>query len=93
MEYAEVFELFRNPLHPYTVGLMGALPSVDKKGRLQSIPGTVPSLDALPSGCRLCARCAHATDRCRKEEPQLRDVGGGHLVRCFLREEGGKEEA
>ncbi len=93
VEYAEVFELFRNPLHPYTVGLMGALPSVDKKGRLQSIPGTVPSLDALPSGCRLCDRCAHATDRCRKEEPQLRDVGGGHLVRCFLREEGGKEEA
>ena len=83
VEYAEVFELFRNPLHPYTVGLMGALPSVDKKGRLQSIPGTVPSLDALPSGCRLCDRCAHATDRCRKEEPQLRDVGGGHLVRCF----------
>ena len=93
VEYAEVFELFRNPLHPYTVGLMGALPSVQKKGRLQSIPGTVPSLDNLPSGCRLCDRCAHATDRCRKEEPQLRDVGGGHLVRCFLREEGGKEEA
>lgn len=85
VEHAEKSELFHNTLHPYTCGLMKAIPRVRGKmeGELFTIHGTVPSLSQMPSGCRFCDRCPRAIDRCRQECPELRDVGGGHLVRCF----------
>ena len=64
---------------------MEAIPRVrgQMKEELYTIEGTVPSFGDMPKGCRFCDRCPYATDRCRQEEPQLRDIGGGHLVRCF----------
>ena len=91
VEHADVFELFKNPSHPYTEGLMGSLPTVNSKERLKSIPGIVPKLDKLPKGCRLHDRCKYATERCRNEMPPLYDIGNGHTVRCFRVEEGSKE--
>ncbi len=85
VEHAEKAELFHRTLHPYTRGLMKAIPRVrgNTEGELYTIHGTVPSLSQMPSGCRFCDRCPYATDKCRSETPPLRDVGGGHLVRCF----------
>ena len=85
VERADKSELFRNPCHPYTRGLMAAIPRVrgEMQEELYTIEGTVPAFSDMPSGCRFCDRCPYANDRCRNEEPPLRDVGGGHLVRCF----------
>ena len=83
VEYAEVHELFKNPVHPYTKGLLGALPKIDSTQRLNNIGGMVPSLTEMPEGCRFAPRCEHACERCESCEPELVDVGGGHLVRCF----------
>jgi len=84
VEYADVFELFKNPMHPYTVGLMASIPNTKTSKRLYNIPGTVPTLNAIPRGCRFCPRCEKAFARCEREMPGLYDAGGGHLVRCFL---------
>ncbi len=91
VERADVFELFKDPLHPYTNGLIESLPStkVDDQLRLKSIPGMVPSLLRMPAGCRFAPRCEHAAERCQKEMPPLYDRAG-HLVRCFRFEEGGE---
>lgn len=84
VEQAEVHELFRNPLHPYTNGLLRSLPKMQSgQGRLYNIRGMVPDLVNMPEGCRFAARCDQACDRCCREMPELIDVGGGHLVRCF----------
>lgn len=83
VEESEVFELFQNPLHPYSKGLLGALPKMDSNQRLDSIEGMVPSLKDMPSGCRFAPRCPMATERCKNEEPPLTDMGNGHKVRCF----------
>ncbi|WP_294521162.1 ABC transporter ATP-binding protein [uncultured Pseudoflavonifractor sp.] len=85
VEYADKAELFRNARHPYTQGLMEAIPRVrgEMKDELYTIEGTVPSFGDMPKGCRFCDRCPYATDRCRQSAPQLRDIVGGHLVRCF----------
>ena len=91
VEHTDVYELFRNPLHPYTRGLLGALPKIDSSQRLDSIEGMVPSLTEMPSGCRFSPRCPKACERCRTQEPPLADLGGGHLVRCFM--PGAKEDA
>ena len=53
------------------------------KGDLFAIEGTVPNFSDMPAGCRFCDRCPYADEQCRTREPQLRDIGGGHLVRCF----------
>ena len=94
VEHADVYEIFRNPCHPYTEGLMDSLPTVNSKERLKSIPGIVPKLDNLPKGCRLHDRCKYATERCRTEMPPLYDIGNSHTVRCFRMEEkaGGKTD-
>ena len=85
MEHADVFELFDAPLHPYTIGLLGAIPRPGgERRRLFNIEGMVPSLLDLPRGCRFSPRCERAQARCHKEEPELRGVGRGHSVRCFL---------
>jgi peptide/nickel transport system ATP-binding protein len=90
VEEAPVGELFANPLHPYTRGLMRARPRLDedaeeagRRPRLQEIPGIVPSLNRPIAGCAFAPRCALATDRCRAERPELEVRPGGHLVACF----------
>jgi peptide/nickel transport system ATP-binding protein len=88
VEEAPVRELFRNPRHPYTQGLIRSIPRIDtaavKKTRLEAIAGMVPSLLKPPEGCRFAARCKFATAICTHETPQLREVGPGHYVRCVL---------
>lgn len=88
VEHAAKAELFRRPLHPYTRGLMKAIPRVHNSSRedLFTIKGTVPSLQEIPTGCRFAARCPYATERCVRKAPPLRDAGDGHLVRCFCEE-------
>jgi oligopeptide/dipeptide ABC transporter ATP-binding protein len=85
-EIAPVHELFKNPLHPYTQGLLASLPTVDgeKHKRLLTIPGNVPSIMDLPVGCKFVTRCPVKIDRCAIEEPRLLEVSPGHWVRCFL---------
>jgi len=82
--------LFKNPRHPYTVGLMNSIPSLHRrKERLSAIPGVVPSLKDLPKGCRFQYRCPMVIDRCRISEPPLRQIEDGHLSACFRAEEVG----
>ncbi|MHC1724664.1 MAG: ABC transporter ATP-binding protein [Syntrophobacteraceae bacterium] len=87
VEHANVEDLFESPLHPYTQGLMRSIPgrAVGKgKIRLEAIPGVVPSLLALPTGCKFNTRCPWAFDRCFREEPELLAPAEGHTVRCWL---------
>jgi peptide/nickel transport system ATP-binding protein len=85
-EVAPVTELFRNPLHPYTQGLLASLPSVegDRRERLPAIPGNVPSIFNLPAGCKFETRCPYRFDKCILIEPQLIESAPGHWVRCHL---------
>ncbi len=86
-EVAEIIELFDHPLHPYTRGLLGSIPHDDLKGsELKAIPGNVPSIMNFPTGCRFCTRCEDVVERCHTEEPELRELRPGHLVRCHLAE-------
>jgi peptide/nickel transport system ATP-binding protein len=84
-EYADAFTIFKEPLHPYTQGLISAFPSIKAaKTRMISIPGSPPDLLRPPPGCRFHPRCPYAMDICRKEEPLFLDVGKGHYVSCHL---------
>jgi len=86
-EVAEVEELFAHPLHPYTHGLLKSIPRPDrekKTARLETIPGMVPSILELPSGCKFCTRCTLQEERCDREEPPLQEVRPGHFVRCHF---------
>jgi len=88
VEEAPVEELFANPRHPYTQGLIRSIPRIDlaavKKTRLEAIPGSVPSLLHPPPGCRFAARCRYAMDACREAEPPLVTGENGHKVACIL---------
>ncbi|MNO26450.1 Oligopeptide transport ATP-binding protein OppD [compost metagenome] len=88
VEAADVFTLFRAPQHPYTQGLMKSIPRLDqhKKERLFAIPGAVPSLKEIPSGCRFHPRCPLAVGRCKEEQPELISAAAadGHRVRCWM---------
>ena len=86
VERGSVTELFRNPQHPYTWGLLGSLPGRNLRSkRLYSIPGSPPSLLHPPAGCRFAERCAHAMDICRTDEPVLGAMANDpHLVACHL---------
>jgi oligopeptide/dipeptide ABC transporter ATP-binding protein len=76
-------EIFDNPSHPYTQGLLASLPDRTKRGtRLQSIPGTVPDPCYKPQGCPFHPRCAYSVESCRSELPQMCDYGGRHRSRC-----------
>lgn len=79
-------EIFYDPQHPYTWGLLGSLPRVEdtQRERLQQIPGQPPSLLNPPTGCRFAARCAHAFDKCTQPPPLEDRLGDGHLDRCWL---------
>jgi peptide/nickel transport system ATP-binding protein len=85
-EIAPVKELFKNPLHPYTRGLMASLPTVDgeKQTRLRTIPGNVPSILDLPPACKFVTRCPERFEPCDKIEPELIENPAGHWVRCHL---------
>lgn len=91
VEHADRLSLFNNPLHPYTVALLSAVPSVDKERREATkrilIPGDPPDPLALPTGCRFANRCPVAQDRCRSEQPALNEVATGHKVACHLVDE------
>lgn len=88
MEEAEVHELFRHPLHPYTYGLLNSIPkTTETKEHLFTIRGLVPNLLALPKGCRFCTRCDRAMKICTEFEPDLMVARNGHKVRCFLYDE------
>lgn len=84
VERAPVSALFGRPQHPYTVGLLGSLPRLDRRReRLSAIPGSVPNMTALPAGCRFAARCPFADERCRQSAPSLAEVGPAHVSRCW----------
>jgi peptide/nickel transport system ATP-binding protein len=86
VEEAPVRELYAHPQHPYTIGLLGAIPrpgAADEQGRLREIPGRVPSLAELPAACAFAPRCPRADDRTRSERPELRTVRRAHVVACF----------
>jgi oligopeptide/dipeptide ABC transporter ATP-binding protein len=90
VESADVKTLFKHPQHPYTKGLMNSIPSFDstksqKKERLQTIEGMVPSLFNLPAGCNFQDRCNRVTETCKGKEgdPHLKSIGNDHYVACF----------
>lgn len=86
VEEADAREIFSNPKHPYTKGLMQSIPQMteQKPERLYAIRGTVPLLNQIGQGCRFADRCEYACEQCRKEMPQLQELENGHTVRCFL---------
>jgi peptide/nickel transport system ATP-binding protein len=89
VESAPSKSLFRAPRHPYTAGLMQALPRLGvRQARLREIPGRVPRLSEMPAGCRFAERCPHVAERCRREAPLLRvlpdEPGATHEVRCHF---------
>lgn len=94
VEHATVEEIFKNPKHPYTRGLLNSIPTLAKdptgkvkKKRLETIPGIVPSLLDLPKGCRFQDRCSYVIDGCRTKEPELRMIKADphlpHAIRCI----------
>ena len=92
VEYAGTDELFSNPSHPYTSGLIASIPSLDREEEeLHVIPGSVPMLYELPEGCLFSPRCPYATDLCRQKRPGLTECAPGHQVRCFRFTEEWKE--
>jgi peptide/nickel transport system ATP-binding protein len=88
-EVAPVRELFYNPLHPYTRGLLGSLPRVDgeKAHRLTTIPGSVPDIHSLPVGCKFTTRCPERFEPCPGIEPPLIEAAPDHWVRCHLHDD------
>ncbi len=90
VEFGKVQSIFEHPRHPYTIGLLRSLPDMVKPGeRLTTIPGTVPSAEKFPSGCRFRTRCPLAKDVCEKEVPNLApsDKDPEHVAACFFIEE------
>ena len=88
VEEATTIDLFARAHHPYTEGLLGAMPRVGgEKDRLATIPGTVPPPTNWPKGCRFRDRCPYSWERCESEHPPLYQIGGGHTSRCHLAEE------
>jgi len=93
VEESDVRTIFRNPMHPYTQGLVGSIPVLGQlKDVLDTIPGVVPSLIDLPSGCRFASRCVdrvqNGLEVCTTDKPELLDVAPGHQVRCWLYRDG-----
>lgn len=84
VELATVDQIFDDPKHPYTQGLIGSVPDVGQKGDLNAIPGVVPSIFNLPHGCRFHPRCPKAFDRCSQEMPGRFKLDNGRSVRCWL---------
>ncbi|MEA5075362.1 MAG: ABC transporter ATP-binding protein [Coriobacteriia bacterium] len=91
VEYGSAHDVFCQPRHPYTWGLLDSLPrhDIDEKGTLLPIEGQPPSLIDVPSGCAFHPRCPYAQDRCVKESPELREITPGHLAACHFAGEDG----
>ncbi|MFW6176071.1 MAG: ABC transporter ATP-binding protein [Thermoplasmatota archaeon] len=88
VEDANVEDLFKNPKHPYTIGLIHSVPGVETSiDDFETIPGTVPRLINPPSGCRFHPRCSYSKEICKKEKPKLEKVDSNHLVSCHFWEE------
>ncbi len=83
IEIQKIIDIFDEPLHPYTQGLIASVPSLQKKRIPKSIPGLPPDLRNPPAGCRFYPRCQHAKDVCRKEEPELEEIEPGKHVACY----------
>ena len=85
-EIGNIFEIFDNPKHPYTIGLLSSLPNPEKetKEKLKDIPGIIPHILELPKGCKFCTRCIEVMDKCWDDEPELKELSPGHFVRCHL---------
>ena len=91
VEEADVATIFKNPLHPYTRGLMKSVPRIDESGdtrRLAEVPGLVPNLYNLPTGCSFFERCPLGREKCRTDSSDLFAVDAGHSVRCWLARDG-----
>ena len=88
-EESDVFDLFKKPSHPYTVGLLNSIPRLDgqSKMRLKTIEGMVPSLKDMPTGCRFQNRCSYAFEKCRRKPPLLETCGTNHTTACYKWEE------
>ena len=94
VETADVQTLFARPTHPYTEALLRAMPRVDADSQvLDSIPGGVPAITAMPAGCAFAPRCRLKEARCEARRPDLTDIGPGHQVRCVVRAEPYKDKA
>ncbi len=90
VEYGTLRHIFKNVSHPYTKGLFGSLPSLDKDvDRLSPITGLMPDPTKLPKGCKFHPRCPSAMDKCSKCDPDMIEIEPGHYVRCLLYGEGG----
>jgi oligopeptide transport system ATP-binding protein len=84
MEYGKIDEIFYKPAHPYTEGLLKAIPRLDTEGEiLPTIPGNPPNLLHLPVGCPYQERCHRATSQCKREAPALKGFAEGRLRACF----------
>lgn len=84
VEYADAIEIFSNSLHPYTQSLLASIPRPDRKReRLETIPGSVPSLITPPPGCRFHPRCRYVGEMCKSSEPTIEEAEPGHYVACF----------
>ncbi|MCH2390157.1 MAG: ABC transporter ATP-binding protein [Nitrospinales bacterium] len=88
VESGPVLDLFRSPLHPYTIGLMKSIPTLKptqgKLSKLNEISGVVPSLSQIPSGCPFHPRCPSAETRCKTEKPKLKKIANEYSVSCWL---------
>jgi len=88
VESGSVNDLFRSPLHPYTIGLMESIPTLEttqqKPSKLKEISGTVPSLSQVPFGCPFHPRCSAAETRCKTDKPKLKKISQTHSVSCWL---------
>ena len=88
VEYASNKELYRNPKHPYTKALFSAIPvpnpKVEKNRSQIALKGELPSPIHAPEGCKFCTRCAYAKDICKKQPPEMKEIGNGHKVACHL---------
>ena len=92
VETGNLRDIYKNPKHPYTIGLLDSIPSLTKDvKRLKPIKGLMPDPTALPPGCPFAPRCNYATAACSEAVPDLADRGNGHLVRCIM-DISGKEE-
>jgi len=88
VEGADVHDLYRNPGHPYTEGLLESIPRLDMKGQeLYAIKGLPPNLQRMPTGCPFHPRCPSAQDVCRSDEPELRVIGHHRTSKCHFAEE------
>lgn len=88
VEEGNLHQIFKDAQHPYTIGLLGSIPSLNEDvDRLNPVNGMMPDPTNLPKGCKFSPRCQYCTSKCMEKEPELQDRGDGHLVRCYIKKE------